>query len=293
MTEQSSNQNPMRMPPMEPMAPELDINLLLEAVQYHCAKARISPVRYLELGSDTGPAAIPGAFRPSQLGKCLRLQVYGAAQATRLQVPWDARRQWWFDRGHVLGAWMLAYFLAAAEIPELEISDVQAERVVHSQAQRLAGRFDLRFSWRGIPYLVEVKSKDEWSITDKIVEAEPNHIRQLNAYMGMTGIRQGYVLYVGTPQTMTDSRGRSTFHAGVVPFFSRFDTSLWLAEQQEADFKSRCLEQDRLPHKTTQTRDCDTCEYERHCTAERRPSEARTTPLMDETQRQPPKAFHP
>lgn len=269
-------------PPNQTLAPALDLRLLIEAVQFHCVKSRTSPVRYLELDGDKPWVFVPGVLRPSLFSRCPRHHVYKAVRAKKVDPGWDAKAQWWFDRGHVFGAWILAYFRAATQIPELGITDLQDEVVIFDDETQIGGKLDIAFSYGGHRYLVEVKSKDDWADTVKLGAPEPDHLEQLNTYMAATGVHQGFVLYVGSPQTFKDANGQPRFEAGVVSFFHRFDRALWLQKtKQTAAFLLRCVTGNKLPDKLV-SRDCERCEYAQHCEEDRLPLRAKVTELQPE-----------
>ena len=151
-----------------------------------------SSLEWFEL--DMTRAHVPGTWRPSRSMRCRRYNIYKAAGIRGLLPPWDPTREIIFDRGHIFGAWAAAYLRAAPE--SFGITDITLEVVMHNERIDLGGKADITFKRWGVEYAVEVKSKTNPKLLEKLVAPEKPHLNQLNDYLEASGLTSGFILYI-------------------------------------------------------------------------------------------------
>jgi hypothetical protein len=234
----------------------------------------LSPLRYLTM--ENGPRRRTGArWNPSSLTGCIRKSVY-KAHGVKGEPLEDVDKQFIFDRGTVMGLWIAAYFRAAEDAGiisnvKAQVSD-REELLVFDKDLSLGGFVDVQFEANGSTYLVEVKSKDNAKAMDRIKSADKKHLRQLNEYMAMAGVVNGWIVYFGLTQ---DENGADSF--SILEFPHRFSSSLW--EESKRDVAGRealYAAPDRLGASSTNARfECPGCPYRKPCRAMKTPLEAK------------------
>jgi CRISPR/Cas system-associated exonuclease Cas4 (RecB family) len=131
-----------------------------------------------------------GRYYPSAVGQCLRKSWYSYKQPK--QLPVDKLKV--FEAGNLVHEFMAHVFrsernqhiaLVEAELPlKLEIGDFL-----------ISGRLDdiILLKLNNQQYLIEVKSRGTMQYLD---EAEKSHVMQLQLYMLISGIHQGFMVYI-------------------------------------------------------------------------------------------------
>ncbi len=71
---------------------------------------------------------------------------------------------------------------------------VESERTLKNDAYRIKGKADAIIELNNKEYIVELKSINGISAS-KLKKPKPDHVKQINLYMFMTGIKEGFILY--------------------------------------------------------------------------------------------------
>lgn len=71
---------------------------------------------------------------------------------------------------------------------------VESERTLKNDAYRIKGKADAIIKLDNKEYIVELKSINGISAS-KLTKPKPDHVKQINLYMFMTGIKEGFILY--------------------------------------------------------------------------------------------------
>jgi len=160
---------------MEPKHPELHESLALGID--HIISKDINP-RYKKWGG----------FHASNTNECVRYVNY---MFTGIEVPPDhtPRVQRIFDTGHDMHARFGEYFKRMGIVISQELPITYDDPPIEST-------LDLIIDWGG-PKVVELKSINEAGFTYRRLYGKPkdDHYRQIQIYMKVTGIHEGYVIY--------------------------------------------------------------------------------------------------
>jgi len=262
---------------------KFDLMTLFDELFLRCHARDISPVRYLQLDGDKPHGGVPGRWRPSSLNYCMRKQVYKARRCKKNWPPPNAQQQFnMFDRGHVLGAWAGAYF-KAMEVEGL-ICNVHTqardseEAVACDLATKLGGKVDVLFDIYWAPgakseYIVEVKSKENAKVMRDMTSAEKVHVQQLNDYMGMTGRRFGWVLYLAPESTIKNPEATKF---AIKAFPHDFDVEMWEATAHRCHMLDSFYDAPHLlaPKTRNEFFECGSCKWYSPCHNEVTPDKA-------------------
>ena len=254
--------------------PDFDFGDLIREAVNESQKAGKSPVRYLSLGGDKPRTRTGMAWNPSSLDGCSLKAVYKAVGVRQEQTSVDYDTQFIFDRGTVMGAWLASYIRALEGTNG--ITDVEAqvidrdEMLVKDENLSYGGFIDISFKKDGKPYLVEVKSKDNETALNKISSPDPKHSRQLNDYFAMSGVHQGWVVYMGM---IEGGRGQ---RFSLRSFGTALSPAMWnktVGAIQSLDrFRQR---PERMPFKSDNPRfECPGCPFRSKCHANMTPQQA-------------------
>jgi len=260
----------LRLTPQPTEIVEFELDQLFEELFLRCHAKGISPVRYLQLDGDEPHGGVPGRWRPSSLNYCMRKQVYKALRCKKNWPPPNPEQQFgMFDRGHVLGAWAAAYFMAMQA--EGLICNVRTgargskEAVAQDIYTKLGGKIDILFDiyWKpGVvsKYIVEVKSKENAAAMKKLAAAEKLHVQQLNDYMGMEKLKFGWVLYIG-PESR--EKNPTSTKIRIKSFPHHFDEKIWAASVHRCGMLDAFYRQpDILAPKTkNEFFECGSCQW--------------------------------
>lgn len=247
-------------------APDFLFEDLVDASIALSVAAGKSPVRYMSLGGDQPRARTGMRWNPSSLNGCNLKAVYKACKVhPDPDLPVDLEQQEVFDRGTVMGAWMAAYIRALEG--SYGVTDVQCqcidreELLVVDKELSYGGFVDIVFKIHGVPYIVEVKSKDNETAFNKILRPDPKQLQQLNDYMAISGIHQGWLVYMGLidgPRKQRYSK-RSFPHA--------FDPKMWRETRDMIQALDRFRQRpERMPFRSSNPRfECSGCSYQVKC----------------------------
>ena len=197
-----------------------------------------------------------GVFHASECTKeqvCLREMAYGVYGAPGIRHVDDARILRIFDNGHFTHARLESYIIAAVH----SVKGKAWNELSYAPDEKLrSGTADIGMILWGWPYLIEIKSIKRSGFEALGAEADPDHVGQLNQYMGISGVKAGFVLYEN--KDTQDLR----------EYFVRYDHERWLAnEQNVVDPVLAHVEAGTLPDKITEEDGCrmDWCQHYDYC----------------------------
>lgn len=185
-----------------------------------------------------------GVFHPSDLckeGQCSRYLAYELYAAPQGSARVEARVRRIFDNGHFVHA-RLQHILC--EGAKMQGGVFHPEVGLPPNAMRIAGTTDggLVLRW---PYLVEIKSMNKDKFKDLGAKPWPDHQRQVNIYMGLSGVNAAIVLV------------ECKDNQDLREYFVRFDRDMWDATQKAASQVLDVTAKGELPPQITEKQGCE------------------------------------
>jgi len=185
-----------------------------------------------------------GIYYPSEMGFCLRRTYF----LYKKPKPIPLKTLLLFESGRVVHEWLANLFMKYDEIELGKIGDFFMEKIkidVRSEGKLafkvdegvwLIGRFDdlllVKLGDYQDLFLIEVKSVRDISM---IREPKESHRMQINFYMKLLGIEEGYIMYVD----------RKTYEYKI--FKVEFSKELWEKLIERVKKLHECLVNDELP----------------------------------------------
>lgn len=256
--------------------PDFDVVHLIHMAMDLSTARGVSPVRFMSMGGDVKRRRTGMRWSPSALRGCPRKSIYKAVGVRPYPgFKVSVKDQMVFDRGTVIGGWVAAYFRALeaeGAISDVECQCVDREEVlVTDESLNYGGFIDILFTYESRRYIVEVKSKDNDDALGKISKPSEDHLGQLNDYMALKSVYQGWVLYAG----LIEAGGRQSLDFRSFPH--AFDAQRWEnSKNRISSLELLYAQPNRMPPGTSNKYfECPTCPYRLQCDALQSPAKAK------------------
>lgn len=142
------------------------------------------------------------------------------------------------DNGEHRHAFIQHRFLKMAEQGFMGIQECHVESTLRHPTKRIKGSADILIKLNGYWYLIDIKTIGKKNAEGKF-KPEKEHVLQLNAYMGLSGVRAAYIQH--------EIRDDLSWLQPASAFRVDFDPALWASTLALADHTTKHAEAKTLP----------------------------------------------